>query len=274
MKRMSLNTPSSRTLRTGGLPAALAQSLEGELVKALGRDEIEVLFQPQFSCADGSMIGAEALARWQHPTLGEIGARDLFAIAERAKLVAPLSRHVVAEALAQAEHWPQHLRLALNVTPEEIAEPSFAPEFASLIGRSTMAPSRLTLEITEDVLLGDLELAAEAFGALKQTGLRVALDDFGAGFCNFRYLKQLPLDAIKLDRTMVDGICRDDRDLAVLRAITGLAQALGLEVVAEGIETEAQRDAVIAEGCAYWQGFLWAEPMRNEEVLRMAADAA
>ncbi len=258
-------------MRSGGLPKALAQSLEGELVKALGRDEIEVLFQPQFSCEDGTMVGAEALARWRHPSLGEIGARDLFHIAERAHLVAALSRHVVAQALDYAAHWPKDLHLALNVTPEEIAEPRFAQEFASLVGRSGIAPNRLTLEITEDVLLGDLELAAEALAALKATGLRVALDDFGAGFCNFRYLKLLPLDAIKLDRTMVVGICHDERDKAVLRAIVQLAHALGLQVVAEGIETEAQRDAVIEEGCAYWQGFLRAEPMRSEEVLRMAA---
>ena len=267
---MPHNDPPRYTLRSGELPPNLARALETDLVSALGRGEIEVLFQPQFSCFDGSMVGAEALARWQHPTLGEIGARDLFAIAEKALLVAPLSRKVVATALEQAASWPEHLRLALNITPEEIAERSFAQDFASNIGRSRIAPSRITLEITEDLLLRDLDLAAEALAALRQTGLQVALDDFGAGFCNFRYLKELPLDTIKLDRSMVIGICRDERDLAVLRAIVGLAKALGLQVVAEGIETEAQRDAVIAEGCAYWQGFLKAEPMRNEEMLRMA----
>ena len=267
---MDRKSPGGRTLRSGKLPPSLSKTLEGELVKALGRDEIEVLFQPQFSCKDGAMVGAEALARWRHPTLGEIGARDLFLIAEKAHLVTPLSRQIVAQALEQAAQWPAHLRLALNVTPEEIAESSFAPEFASLIGRSGIAPARLTMEITEDVLLNDLEMAREALQALKQTGIRVALDDFGAGFCNFHYLKELPLDGLKLDRTMVVGICSDERDLAVLRAIVGLANALGLEVVAEGIETEAQRDAVIAEGCAYWQGFLRAEPMRNEDMLRMA----
>ncbi|WFL76856.1 EAL domain-containing protein [Altererythrobacter arenosus] len=259
-----------RTLRSGELPAGLSRALEGDLVTALGRGEIEVLFQPQFSCADGRMVGAEALARWQHPTLGEIGARDLFHIAEKAHLVAPLSRQVVAQAMQQASQWPEHLGLALNITPEELAERSFAQDFASGIGRSNIAPSRLTLEITEDVLLRDLDLAAEALAALRHIGLRVALDDFGAGFCNFRYLKELPLDAIKLDRSMVVGICRDERDLAVLRAIVGLAHAMGLEVVAEGIETEAQRDAVIAEGCSYWQGFLRAAPMRNDDMLRMA----
>lgn len=271
---MAYTKPPFRSMRDGGLPSALARSLESELVKAFGQGEIEVLFQPQFASASGEMIGAEALARWQHPTLGEIGARDLFNIAEKARLVAPLSRHVVAQALEQASQWPEHLTLSLNVTPEEIADPEFAREFASLIGRSSMSPKRLTMEITEDVLLGDLDMAAEALGALKKTGMRVALDDFGAGFCNFHYLKLLPLDALKLDRVMVQGICEDERDLAVLRAIVTMAHALGLDVVAEGIETEGQRDVIVSEGCAYWQGFLRAAPMRSTALLQMLGDAA
>ncbi len=263
--------PSYRpTMRSNALPPALESSLQGDLLSALGRNEIEVLFQPQFSCADGRMVGAEALSRWQHPSLGEIGARDLFSIAEKAGLVAPVSRHVVAQALERAGGWPDDLTLSLNITPEEIAEPSFARDFASLVGRSGIAPSRLTLEITEDVLLNDLDLAAEALAALNGAGLKIALDDFGAGYCNFSYLKSLPLDLLKLDRAMIEGITNDPRDLAVLRAIVTLAHALDLEVVAEGIETEAQRQVIVAEGCAYWQGFLRAEPMRNAEMLKFA----
>jgi EAL domain-containing protein (putative c-di-GMP-specific phosphodiesterase class I) len=257
-------------MRSNALPAALESVLEGDLIEALGRDEIEVLFQPQFACRDGRMVGAEALSRWQHPTLGEIGARDLFSIAEKAGLVAPLSRHVVAQALEQADSWPKHLTLSLNITPEEIAEPSFARDFASLVASSGIAPKRQTLEITEDVLLHDLNLAADALRVLHRAGFRIALDDFGAGFCNFRYLKMLPLDALKLDRSMVEGITSDARDLAVLRAIVSLAEALELDVIAEGIETEAQRQAIIAEGCTYWQGFLKAEPMRNAQMLEFA----
>lgn len=244
---------------------------EAELDKAMKREEIEVLFQPQFACRDGRMIGAEALARWQHPILGEIGARALFAIAENAGLVAPLSRHIVKRALERVETWPAELNASLNITPEEVAETSFARDWALLVADSGVAPRRLTLEITEDVLLSDLDLAAQALGTLKQSGFRIALDDFGAGFCNFGYLKALPLDALKLDRSMVEGITANPRDLAVLRAIVALAEALELEVIAEGIETEAQRQIIIAEGCSYWQGFLKAEPMRNAAFLEMAA---
>ncbi len=213
------------------------------------------------------------MARWQHPSLGEIGARDLFAIAERAALVAPLSRHVVARALEDAAAWPQELTLSLNITPEELGDPRFAADFAELISKSEIAPARLMLEITEDLLLRNLEQAAAALGALRGLGFRTALDDFGAGFCNFRYLRELPLDAIKLDKIMVDGVPGDSKALAVLRAIMALGKALDLEIYAEGIENDVQRAAIISEGCDYWQGFLRAQPMKSEEMLALSRTA-
>ena len=250
-----------------------AQALEADLLRALDRREIEVLFQPQFSSRSGAVAGAEALARWRHPTLGEIGARDLFAIAERAALVAPLSRHVVARALEEAASWPDILNLSLNITPEELGDPRFAADFAALIGQSDLAPGRLMLEITEDVLLRNLEQAAAALGTLRKLGFRTALDDFGAGFCNFRYLRDLPLDALKLDKVMVEGIPGDPKALAVLRAIMALARALELEIYAEGIESEIQRAAIISEGCDYWQGFLRAQPMKGNEFVALSRTA-
>jgi EAL domain-containing protein (putative c-di-GMP-specific phosphodiesterase class I) len=247
--------------------------LEADLLRALDRREIEVLFQPQFSCLTGALTGAEALARWRHPTLGAIGARDLFAVAERAALVAPLSRHVVARALEDAATWPETLTLSLNITPEELGDPRFAADFAALIGRSDIAPQRLMLEITEDLLLRNLAQAASALKALRGLGFRTALDDFGAGFCNFRYLRELPLDALKLDKAMVEGVPADTTALAVLRAIVALAKALGLAVYAEGIEDEIQRAAITAEGCDYWQGFLRAQPMPSAQVVALSRTA-
>jgi len=268
---MESSQPSLRPTNRGIFPGMKPEALEADLLRALDRREIEVLFQPQFDCATGAVVGAEALARWQHPTLGEVGARELFAVAEQAKLVAPLSRHVVARALEDAADWPKTLGLSLNITPEELGDPRFASDFAELIGASTIAAKRLTLEITEDVLLRNLAQARDALAALRGLGFRTALDDFGAGFCNFRYLKELPLDVLKLDRVMVEGVPEDESDLAVLRAIIVLGRALGLAVVAEGIESEAQCQAVIREGCSYWQGFLRAAPMRSEAVLALAA---
>ena len=257
----------------GRFPGVSAGVLEADLLRALDRREIEVLFQPQFSCVTGAVVGAEALARWRHPTLGEIGARDLFTVAERAALVAPLSRHVVARALEDAATWPEGLTLSLNITPEELGDPRFAADFAALIGRSDIAPQRLMLEITEDLLLRNLAQAASALKALRGLGFRTALDDFGAGFCNFRYLRELPLDALKLDKAMVEGVPGDATALAVLRAIMQLGRALGLAVYAEGIEDEIQRAAITAEGCDYWQGFLRAQPMPSESVLALARTA-
>ncbi|NBB24667.1 EAL domain-containing protein [Porphyrobacter sp. SLTP] len=257
----------------GRFPGVSPDVLEADLLSALDRREIEVLFQPQFSCVTGAVVGAEALARWRHPTLGAIGARDLFAVAEKAALVAPLSRHVVARALEDAATWPDNLTLSLNITPEELGDPRFAADFAALIGRSEIAPQRLMLEITEDLLLRNLAQAASALKALRGLGFRTALDDFGAGFCNFRYLRELPLDALKLDKAMVEGVPGDATALAVLRAIVALGRALGLAVYAEGIEDEIQRAAITAEGCDYWQGFLRAQPMPSESVLALARTA-
>ncbi|MDG5748539.1 GGDEF domain-containing phosphodiesterase [Qipengyuania sp. XHP0207] len=245
------------------------RALEADLLAAIDNDEIEILFQPQYALDDERMIGAEALARWHHPTIGRVGAGSLFQIAERADHVAHLSRHIAQRALEQAVHWPDHLRLSLNITPADLAADSFAMEFARLAERTGFSLARITLEIIEQVLLADLDRVGHVLDQLKVLDIRLALDDFGAGFCNFRYLKVLPIDCIKLDRSMIDGVLEDERDLAVFRAIIAMANALDLAVVVEGVETEAQRALVAAEGCEYYQGFLRAEPMSAEAFLRL-----
>lgn len=232
-----------------------------ELAGAMERGEIETVFQPQFTLPGDSLIGAEALGRWRHPQLGEIGAGPLFAMAEEQGLSSRLSRHLVAGALAEAASWPAAVRLSVNLMPEEVEVEGFAQTFLARVDASGIAHRRLTIEITEEVLLGDLPRAATTLAAIKDAGIRVGLDDFGAGFCNFRYLKILPLDYLKLDRSMVQGIATDARDRAVLRGIVAMARALGLRVVAEGVESERQRDIVAAEGCDTYQGFLRAAPM-------------
>ena len=245
--------------------------LEADLLAALDRDEIEVLFQPQYRTFDDGLSGAEALARWQHPALGRIGAGALFAIAERADHVAQLSRHIITRSLNAAANWPDDLRLSINITPADLASSGFAAELSSIVAKSGFPANRLTLEITEQVLLGDLERAAQELTLLKSQGMRIALDDFGAGFCNFRYLKILPLDYLKLDRAMVDGVEDAADDLAVLRGILAMAKALGLEVIAEGIESEELRAIVEAEGCKFYQGFLKSAPLGQGEFLKLVA---
>lgn len=246
-----------------------AAQLEADLLRAIDLGEIEVVYQPQWSCADDQLTGAEALARWNHPRLGRIGAGALFAIAERADHVPQLSRHIAKTALAGARDWPDPLRLSLNVTPNDLAEANFAAGFADLVATSGFPAARLTLEVTEQVQLADVAQAALALERLAGLGMRIALDDFGAGFCNFRYLKLLPLHYLKLDRSMIEG-AGDPRDLAVLRAIVAMAGALDLAVIAEGVETEAQRRLAAGEGCAFYQGFLRAQPLGAAEFRQLA----
>ena len=260
-----------------------AAQLEADLLMAIDRHEIEVLFQPQFALdwQDGPggeqaaerLSGAEALARWKHPKLGRIGAGALFAIAERADHMIPLSRHIAEEALKAAAAWPAPLRLSLNVTAADLSAGSFPFDLGRALGKTGFPSDRLTLEVTEQVLVADMALAERSLEDLAAQGIRIALDDFGAGFCNFRYLKTLPLHYLKLDRSMVDGITEDPRDLAVLRAIAAMARALDLEVIAEGIESEPQRLAVAREGCAFYQGFVRAQPMSAEAFLALAKQA-
>ena len=244
--------------------------LESDLLAAIDRDEIEILFQPQYSLVDDRMIGGEALARWHHPIVGRIGAGALFQIAERADHVAHLSRHIAQRAMEAAREWPEHLRLSINITPTDLAADNFAIDFARLSERVGFPLSRVTLEITEQVLLADLDRVSRVLQQLKVLDVRIALDDFGAGFCNFRYLKVLPIDCIKLDRSMVEGVLEDERDRAVFRAIMGMAKALDLRVLVEGIETERQRDFVAAEDCEYYQGFLRAEPISGHAFLNLS----
>jgi EAL domain-containing protein (putative c-di-GMP-specific phosphodiesterase class I)/GGDEF domain-containing protein len=252
-------------------PGRSSAQLEADLLGAIERDEIEVLFQPQFSLPDDRLVGAEALARWNHPALGRIGASALFAIAERTDHVAPLSRHIARKALDTARLWPGSLRLSLNVTPADLAFGSYARQLLDKLRDSGFAPQRLTLEVTEQSLIADVGLAAQIMAEFAANGIRLALDDFGAGFCNFRYLKLLPLHYLKLDRSMIEGIGRDRRDRAVLRAIVAMAKALDLEVIAEGIESEAQRARVASEGCAYYQGFVRAQPMSAAMFAKLVA---
>ncbi len=265
-----------RLLWADGEPTRAGRSaaqLEADLLHALDRGEIEVVYQPQFACADNHLTGAEALARWNHPQLGRIGAGALFAIAERADHVPQLSQAIARQALTGAKGWPMDLRLSLNITPNDLAVSDFADQFVALLAETGFPAWRLTLEVTEQVLLADVSHAAHALGQLAGRGIRIALDDFGAGFCNFRYLKLLPLHYLKLDRSMIDGVVGDARDLAVLRAIVAMAGALDLKVIAEGVESEAQRALAAAEGCAFYQGFLRAQPMSAAEFGELARGA-
>lgn len=248
-----------------------AASLEADLIGALHREEISVLFQPQFDVASGALAGAEALARWEHPTYGRIGAETLFAVAERGDLVTQLTEHIALRALTQAKSWATPLRLSLNVTAEDFALGAFAGMMRRLLAETGFPASRLTLEITERTLISDFEDCALALDELSEDGVSVALDDFGTGFSNFRALKALPLDALKLDRSLVKDLARDRRDRAIVAAMIAMARALDMYVIAEGVETEAQLAVLREEGCEFFQGFLRAGPVSAADMAALAA---
>ncbi|MDP3675554.1 MAG: bifunctional diguanylate cyclase/phosphodiesterase [Novosphingobium sp.] len=272
------NQPARRLIWADGSRVPRGRSgaaLEADLMKALGQGEIAILFQPQFRLSDGRLTGAEALARWDHAALGRIGAATLFAVAERSDQAAALGRHIAERALLAAAQWPPEaeMRLSLNLTAAELARSSCEASLDEALAASGFDPCRLTLEVTEQSLLVDLEGAASTLRRLAARGIGIALDDFGSGFANFRYLKLLPLDYLKLDHTLTDDVVTDPRDRAILRAIVAMARALELKVIAEGVENDALRALLAAEGCDYFQGFLRAGPLRAEDLERFIAAA-
>ncbi|MHA6719474.1 putative bifunctional diguanylate cyclase/phosphodiesterase [Sphingomonas sp. RS6] len=248
--------------RASGGPSI--ESLMGDLRRALERGEIGVLFQPQVAVATGQITGVEALARWQHPKHGEIGAEPLFAAANRAGLEAVLSEHVQHRALTIAAHWPRalaRLRLSINVTAEDVGRTGFLDNLLSRIDSTGFPRARLTAEITESGIMADLSEAARLLSDLRAAGCRVAIDDFGTGYSSLAYLKALPLDYLKIDKKLTADIAGSARDRIVVRGVIDMARSLGLSVIAEGVESELQLDMLAKEGCQYFQGFLCSGPI-------------
>ncbi len=248
------------------------ESLMADLRNALGNDEIDILFQPQVSIPSGKIIGVEALARWQHPAHGELGAATLFAVAEQSDYLLALSQHIQQLAAKRAAAWPQALsglRMAVNITSTDISRPRFAESFLEMIDASGFPRSRLTVEVTESGLIEDLNAAATLLAALRAGGCRVAIDDFGTGYSSLAYLKALPLDYLKIDKKLAQDIAGSTRDRVVVRGVIDMARSLGLAVIAEGVETEEQLSLLAREGCNYFQGFLCAEPLNVNALERI-----
>ena len=267
----------SRVLDASGeAAAAYGSRLEADLRGALARDEIGLLFQPQVSIPTGAIVGVEALARWRHPEFGSIGAVTLFSVAERSDFLLPLSEHVQRKALAQAAAWGAELatlRLAVNVTASDVAQPDFATRFLDMVDASGFPRDRLTVELTESGLIEDLAEAAGLLAMLRAGGLRVAVDDFGTGYSSLAYLKALPLDYLKIDKRLADDITGSARDRVVVRGVIEMARSLGLSVVAEGVETPAQLGLLAAEGCNYYQGFLCSPPIDEAALTALVRQA-
>lgn len=240
------------------------------LAAVIAHQQIGVVFQPQIDPATGEVAGAEALARWDRVA----GAEQLFARAAAAGLSEPLSRLVQFKALRAAAAWEgplRRLRVSINLLAEDILQDSYVDWLIGQINSVGIDPKRVTIEITENALLSDLEAVAERLTRIRQEGIKVALDDFGTGYASLSYLGSLPLDALKIDRGLVARIGTSERDRIVVRSIFSLARDLGLTVIVEGVECTSQLVLLAEWGCDLYQGFLGAGALDEAELSRFVA---
>lgn len=244
----------------------LQAKLDAGLRAAIESDQIAIMLQPQFDVANGHLVGAEALARWHHPDLGEVGAAKLFATADRCDMRDELSQLIQRKAIGVAANWNgalADLRLAVNLGAEELRE-GYSDRMIALLQTTGFDAARLTLELTEESLIRDIDQAAAQLEKLRAVGIRIAVDDFGTGYSSLSYLKDLPLDYLKIDKGMTPDIVGTGKDLIVLRAIIAMSKALELKIIAEGVESIKELELLQAEGCDYFQGFLRAPPLSAE----------
>lgn len=235
--------------------------------EAIKAQQISIVLQPQFEVSTGRLVGAEALARLNHPELGEVSAAALFAAADRCDLREELSHLIQRNAIALAANWPaalDELRLSVNLGAEEMTD-RYGSGLLQLMGEVGFSPSRLTIELTEESLIRDLDLASGQLELLRAQGVRIAVDDFGTGYSSLAYLKALPLDYLKIDKDMTPDIVGAGKDRIILRAVIAMAKALGLAIIAEGVEKAEELEMLKAEGCDYFQGFLRAPPLAPAE---------
>ncbi len=252
-----------------GLEDRMAHRTETErgLRRALERDELVVFFQPEYDLCTGELLGAEALLRWDDPGRGRIVAAGEFVeIAEQAGLIGQIGRFAAHAAIAEAATWPDDLTLRLNVSARQLDEPDLAPFLLEALAAEGLPATRLCVELTETAIADQDALGA--ISVLSEAGVTIALDDFGTGFSSLSLLRALPVDVIKIDRSFVDGLGTDPDDTAVVRSIVGLGEALGLGVVAEGVENELHVHELRRLGCRNAQGFGLAVPMPADGLRR------
>jgi len=245
--------------------------IEKSLRRALVRNEFRVHYQPLVQFDRSEVIGFEALLRWQHPERGLLGPGDFLAIAEETGLIVPIGAWVLREVCRQAALWLEDapddvtpLGFSVNLSARQLAHPDLVATVAGALADSGLSPHLLVLEITESVLMTDRELAVTILHALRSLGVRCSIDDFGTGQSSLGYLKTLPVDSLKIDRSFVDGLGTNPDDSAIVAAVVHLGHALGLSVTAEGIETPLQLSELRALGCDLGQGFYFARPQPSE----------
>lgn len=240
-------------------------AMESDLREALRDGQFRLYYQPQVDHR-GHITGAEALVRWQHPTRGMVSPGEFIPVAEDSGQILELGRWILGEACRQLAQWrddPQlaGLTVSVNVSSRQFEQPDFVSQVLGQVVSSGIEPSRLNLELTESLLIDNIEDVTSKMSALGRQGIGFALDDFGTGFSSLSYLKRLPFNELKIDQGFVRDIDADANDLAIARMVVALGRSLGLAVVAEGVETEVQRDVLAGIGCEYFQGYLYSRPL-------------
>jgi diguanylate cyclase (GGDEF)-like protein/PAS domain S-box-containing protein len=242
--------------------------LDHDMRQALAQGRFRLYYQPQVELGSDRVIGAEALIRWRDPQRGEISPAEFIPLAEESGFVVAIGDWVLREAVAQAAHWlSRGLRMpvAVNVSALQFQQAHFVQTVADALQESMLPASMLELELTEGVLLGDADEALKRMQALDALGVTLSIDDFGTGYSSLAYLKRFPIRRLKIDRSFVQGLPGDASDVGIANAIVQMGRALGLQVIAEGVETEAQRDFLAQAGCHEFQGYLFARPLRPDE---------
>ena len=252
--------------------AQARRQLEIDLRSALAAEELEVHYQPLVDLVSRDVIGFEALLRWPHATRGYISPSEFIPLAEETGLITPLGNFVLARACADASEWPEHVKLAVNLSPMQFRVGNVFTNVKEALSATGLAPERLDLEITESVLLDRTDHVIAHLHALRALGVRISMDDFGTGYSSLSYLRAFPFDKIKIDRSFVRDLPGNRHTLAIVRAILGLASGLDMKVVAEGIETQADLACLAAEGCKEGQGFFFSEARPQDEVLKLLAE--
>ena len=250
--------------------------MENDLRYAVVRNELRLHYQPIVELDTGRIVGVEALLRWEHPTRGLVQPLDFIHVAEESGLIVPVGRWVLTEACRQVARWQREtgrsLRLAVNISARQLQAPKLAEHVATTLRTTGIDPHNLVLEITESTLVDDAERTIAKLHLLREIGVRLAIDDFGTGYSSLSYLRRLPVDMLKIDRSFVSGVCTEAELSSLTAAIVGIGRDLGLDTVAEGIESPEQLVALRDMGCALGQGYLYAKPLPPAQLVELLVD--
>lgn len=243
--------------------------IENELRTAIEEKQFELFYQPQVNQLH-QVVGAEALIRWQHPTKGPVTPLTFIPIAERTGLILPIGEWVLETACQQLSNWQQHpvmrdFSLSVNVSYKQFRDSGFVAIVSQLINRYPLIKGKLRLELTETMLVDDMELVIERMNELRNIGVNFSLDDFGTGYSSLKYLKKLPINQLKIDKSFIDDLVSDKNDQSIVKTIISMSETLGFNTIAEGVEKEEQRDYLETEGCLMYQGYLFSRPVPIDE---------